>query len=137
MKVKKSITLSRHVQAKVRKWPARLADPNNFSAKLEEMLTDFLVLFERTQSHLQNIFTQNEMYLLYDVFNGHIFDLYLNLKQTFLYEVEDAESLYSLSQKWEIDMHKLQQKLESLSEFEIYVLSKMIEEFWHKQAKQG
>lgn len=137
MKIKKSITLSSRLSNKIRKWPSRIDDPGNFSAKLEEILSDFIILFERAQKNMQSFFEQNEMNFFYDVFNGHIFNLYLNLKQTFLYEVEDAELLYSLSQKWGIDMGKLRQKLESLSEFEIYVLSKMIDEFWHNQAKQG
>ena len=51
--------------------------------------------------------------------------------------IKDMDRYEGLGAKWKVDPAELTKKIEPLTEFECYVIAKLVDEFWGDQSKNN
>ena len=102
---------------------------------LEFVLESYPTLYRRALSEAKNLFTDDELRLIVDVFNGTALTpgssgLHLALS------VEDSITLDGYDQKWNIDPININAKIAELSTFQTACLEVWANGFWYSKASQ-
>jgi len=130
--VKKSVSLPEEIVKSVENFPSRIRGTTEFSTKVQEMIEDLTKLIARVRKLIEPLFAENEFNYLKDLLNSSILTPDLSYKTMLLASIEDANIYENLAYKWQINAEELTAKIKSLSEFECYVLVKIIDEFWNQ-----
>ena len=134
--IKKSVSFTVEIIEMVERFPARIHGLEEFSTKLQEMVEDLTTLIERTNVEIRERFTEAEMNYLKDMLNSTLMSPKLSYRSVLLMQVKDADRYEGLGSKWQVDPGQLSQKIEALTEFECYVIAKLVDEFWQNQSKK-
>lgn len=76
------------------------------------------------------VFSENELMLMIDAFNGCLIDFAIAPSSTLILNIQDAIAIDNLSEKWEVDADFLLTKLKSLNDLQCAYLLDGIERFW-------
>jgi hypothetical protein len=129
--IKKSVSLSTDVIEMVDAFVGRYYG-EEFSARLAEIVEDYTAMVSRAKKEVAPLLSEAEWNYLRDMLNGTIVDAGADFAAYLAMDVEDANRLDGLGEKWEIDASALAQKLKSLSFFHGYAIIKAVDEWWAK-----
>lgn len=103
------------------------------------MITQQIVMFDdllkRTRKSLKNIFTSEELYLLFETFNCVGYHTNISAKKVILWLIQDAIEFEHMHIRWNVDSDILVYKIEKLTEFEAFTVITIINAFWNNASK--
>lgn len=110
----------------------RKRHPENISNGLRTVLEDYFTVEKLVLRELKGYFTQNELQFIADALNGLIFTPLFPASEVLKDELEKSEIYEKKAQKWNVNLNELFEKIDNLSESQIYVFMRAVEDAWKK-----
>lgn len=110
----------------------RKRHPENISNGLRTVLEDYFTVEKLVLRELKGYFTQNELQFIADALNGLIFTPLFPASEVLKDELEKSEIYEKKAQKWNVNLNELFEKIDNLSESQIYVFMRAVEDAWEK-----
>jgi len=110
----------------------RKRHPENISKGLRTVLEDYFTVEKLVLRELKGYFTQNELQFIADALNGLIFTPLFPASEVLKDELEKSEIYEKKAQKWNVNLNELFEKIDNLSESQIYVFMRAVEDAWKK-----
>jgi len=110
----------------------RKRHPENISKGLRTVLEDYFTVEKLVLRELKGYFTQNELQFIADALNGLIFTPLFPASEVLKDELEKSEIYEKKAQKWNVNLNELFEKIDNLSESQIYVFMRAVEDAWGK-----
>jgi len=110
----------------------RKRHPENISNGLRTVLEDYFTVEKLVLRELKGYFTQNELQFIADALNGLIFTPLFPASEVLKDELEKSEIYEKKAQKWNVNLNELFEKIDNLSESQIYVFIRAVEDAWKK-----
>lgn len=135
---KKGISLTDEVVDIVENFPSRYHGEEQFSTKLQEIIMDYAVMIERTKKEVLAILTEKEMDYLRDLLNSSLVTVEsFPLRTVLPASIKDGDIYEGLGEKWGVDPQQLAGKVRNMSEFQVYTICKMVDEYWKGQGNES
>jgi len=110
----------------------RKRHPENISNGLRTVLEDYFTVEKLVLRELKGYFTQNELQFIADALNGLIFTPLFPASEVLKDELEKSEIYEKKAQKWNVNLTEFFEKIDNLSESQIYVFMRAVEDAWKK-----
>lgn len=99
---------------------------------LQVSTTSFLILRKKALREVKGLFSLQEVYALIDIHNATIFEPQIaSMNGTLIANIEDADNLEGLGEKWSIDIGQLISKVKTLNDYQVFFLSFECYSFWY------
>ena len=125
-----SIRFDEDTKKLVQQYPTSQRGVEEFTWRVTEIIRTASDMLRHTKRELAGLLTQPEACLIADVCNSLLYYSNVNPKSVLLGSVEDGCILDGLAAKWDVDKAALLAKLNSLTEYQAYVVLTMAFEFW-------
>lgn len=132
---KTSIALDTETTAQINAFVSRHHGTTELSTKIREIVDDYTHNLNRAKKEIEGVFTDAEWNYLRDMLNGTLLYPSSPIPALLVGEIEDADKLEGLGEKWEVDVNALVHKIKALSSFQSYALVKCVEEWWEQQGR--
>jgi hypothetical protein len=129
---KRSISFYPEHEKYIEQFPSKQRGTDNFSQKVQEIITDHYYMLLRTKKEVEGVFTEKEWNCIKDALNGSMLPANISYRTMLKAQIEDAVLLDKIDEKWGIDAEALVRKIGGLTEFQCYTISKMVDEFWNQ-----
>ncbi len=135
--IKKSVSLPEELMSVVENFPSRHHGLEEFSTKLQEIISDFAAMIGRTKREVLEILTEAEMNYLRDLLNSSlIYADQFPVRTILAGSIEDGDKYEGLGEKWGVNVPALVQKVKNMAEFQAYTAVKMVDEYWNGEKEE-
>lgn len=101
-----------------------------FSVAISDISTNYFNLLNHSLREVQSYLTLGEAKCICDIMYGWMFTSDLDPVQSLIINLQSANQFTDLSEKWEINLNTLVNKISELSATQVFVIINLAKNFW-------